>query len=129
MAIATAATASSAYAAPTTYEAEDLSGATVAEGADFSGGKYAKPADASGITFTVKVEETAVYDITTKVLIKQYDWITSKITVNGVDVGSMLTTPRNCDSSYVVSASAKMKVGENKITVGNQAIGDRKSVV
>ncbi|WP_406539755.1 glycosyl hydrolase [Fibrobacter sp.] len=123
MAFATAIAAASAYAAPTTYEAEDLSGATVAEGADFSGGKYAKPADASGITFTVKVEETAVYDITTKVLIKQYDWITSKITVNGVDVGSMLTTPRNCDSSYVVSASAKMKVGENKITVGNQAIG------
>ena len=113
----------SAFAAPTTYEAEDLSGASVAEGAEFSGGKYAKTADPSGITFTVKVEETAVYDITTKVLIKQYDWTTSKIAVNGVDVGSMLTTPRNCDSSYVVSASAKMKAGENKITVGNQALG------
>ena len=112
-----------AFAAPTTYEAEDLAGATVVEDADYSGGKYAKPADASGITFTVKVEETAVYDITTKVLIKQFDWITSKIAVNGVDVGSMLTTPRNCDSSYVVSASAKMKAGENKITVGNQALG------
>jgi mannan endo-1,4-beta-mannosidase len=105
------------------YEAEDLPGASVAEGAEFSGGKYAKTADPSGITFTVKVEETAVYDITTKVLIKQYDWTTSKIAVNGVDVGSMLTTPRNCDSSYVVSASAKMKAGENKITVGNQALG------
>jgi mannan endo-1,4-beta-mannosidase len=113
----------SAFAAPTMYEAEDLPGASVAEGAEFSGGKYAKTADPSGITFTVKVEETAVYDITTKVLIKQYDWTTSKIAVNGVDVGSMLTTPRNCDSSYVVSASAKMKVGENKITVGNQALG------
>ena len=113
----------SAFAAPTIYEAEDLPGASVAEGAEFSGGKYAKTADPSGITFTVKVEETAVYDITTKVLIKQYDWITSKIAVNGVDVGSMLTTPRNCDSSYVVSASAKMKAGENKITVGNQALG------
>ena len=112
-----------AFAAPTTYEAEDLAGATVVEDADYSGGKYAKPADASGITFTVKVEETAVYDITTKVLIKQFDWITSKIAVNGVDVGSMLMTPRNCDSSYVMSASAKMKVGENTITVGNQAIG------
>ncbi|MBR2273156.1 MAG: T9SS type A sorting domain-containing protein [Fibrobacter sp.] len=113
----------SAFAAPTMYEAEDLPGASVAEGAEFSGGKYAKTADPSGITFTVKVEETAVYDITTKVLIKQYAWITSKIVVNGVDVGSMLTTPRNCDSSYVVSASAKMKAGENKITVGNQALG------
>lgn len=113
----------SAFAAPTMYEAEDLPGASVAEGAEFSGGKYAKTADPSGITFTVKVEETAVYDITTKVLIKQYDWTTSKIAVNGVDVGSMLTTPRNCDSSYVVSASAKMKAGENKITVGNQALG------
>lgn len=113
----------SAFAAPTMYEAEDLPGASVAEGAEFSGGKYAKTADPSGITFTVKVEETAVYDITTKILIKQYDWTTSKIAVNGVDVGSMLTTPRNCDSSYVVSASAKMKVGENKITVGNQALG------
>ncbi|SHK54428.1 glycosyl hydrolase [Fibrobacter sp. UWB12] len=123
MAFATAIAATSVYAAPTTYEAEDLSGATVAEGADFSGGKYAKPADASGITFTVKVEETAVYDITTKVFIKQYDWITSKIVVNGVDAGSLLTTPRNCDSTYVISASAKMKVGENKITVGNQSIG------
>ena len=113
----------SAFAAPTIYEAEDLAGATVVEDADYSGGKYAKTADPSGITFTVKVEETAVYDITTKALIKQYDWTTSKIAVNGVDVGSMLTTPRNCDSSYVVSASAKMKVGENTITVGNQAIG------
>ncbi len=113
----------SAFAAPTMYEAEDLPGASVAEGAEFSGGKYAKTADPSGITFTVKVEETAVYDITTKVLIKQYVWTTSKIAVNGVDVGSMLTTPRNCDSSYVVSASAKMKAGENKITVGNQALG------
>ena len=113
----------SAFAAPTIYEAEELPDASVAEGADFSGGKYAKTADPSGITFTVKVEETAVYDITTKVLIKQYDWTTSKIAVNGVDVGSMLTTPRNCDSSYVVSASAKMKSGENKITVGNQALG------
>ena len=113
----------SAFAAPTMYEAEDLPGASVAEGAEFSGGKYAKTADPSGITFTVKVEETAVYDITTKVLIKQYDWTTSKIAVNEVDVGSMLTTPRNCDSSYVVSASAKMKAGENKITVGNQALG------
>ena len=112
-----------AFAAPTMYEAEDLPGASVAEGAEFSGGKYAKTADPSGITFTVKVEETAVYDITTKVLIKQYDWTTSKIAVNGVDVGSMLTTPRNCDSSYVVLASAKMKAGENKITVGNQALG------
>ena len=112
-----------AYAAPTTYEAEDLTGATVVDDADYSGGKYAKPADASGITFTVTVEETAVYDITTKVLIKQYDWITSKIVVNGVEAGSMLTTPRNCDSSYVIAASAKMKVGENQITVGNQAIG------
>ena len=112
-----------AFAAPTIYEAEELPGASVAEGAEFSGGKYAKTADPSGITFTVKVEETAVYDITTKVLIKQYDWTTSKIAVNGVDVGSMLTTPRNCDSSYVVSASAKMKAGENKITVGNQALG------
>ncbi len=113
----------SAFAAPTTYEAEDLAGADIQEGADFSGGKYAKPADASGITFTVNVEETAVYDITTKVLIKQFDWTTSKIVVNGVEVGSMLTTPRNCDSTYVVSASAKMKVGENSITVGNMSIG------
>ena len=123
MAFVTAVAATSALAAPATYEAEDLAGATVVEDADYSGGKYAKTADPSGITFTVKVEETAVYDITTKVLIKQYDWTTSKIAVNGVDVGSMLTTPRNCDSSYVVSASAKMKAGENKITVGNQALG------
>ena len=116
----------SAYAAPTLYEAESQSGvdaASIIAAEGFSGGKYAKPADASGITFTVKVEETAVYDITTKVFIKQYDWITSKIVVNGVDAGSLLTTPRNCDSSYVISASAKMKAGENKITVGNQSIG------
>lgn len=113
----------SAFAAPTMYEAEDLPGASVAEGAEFSGGKYAKTADPSGITFTVKVEETAVYDITARVRIKLYAWITSKIVVNGVDVGSMLTTPRNVDSSYVIAASAKMKVGENQITVGNESIG------
>ncbi len=122
-AIAAFSMAASAFAAPTVYEAENLPGASVAEGAEFSGGKYAKTEDPSGITFTVKVEETAVYDITTKVFIKLYDWTTSKIAVNGIDVGSMLTTPRNCDSSYVVSASAKMRAGENKITVGNQALG------
>ena len=113
----------SAFAAPTTYEAEDLSGADIQEGADFSGGKYAKPADASGITFTVNVEETAVYDITTKVLIKQYAWFNSTIVVNGAEAGSLLTKPVTCDSAFVISASAKMRAGENKITVGNQAIG------
>ena len=121
-----AAAAISAYAAPTLYEAESQSGvdaASIIAAEGFSGGKYVKPADASGMTFTVKVEETAVYDFTTKVFIKQYDWITSKIVVNGVEAGSLLTTPRNCDSSYVISASAKMKAGENKITVGNQSIG------
>jgi mannan endo-1,4-beta-mannosidase len=76
MTFAAAVATTSVFAAPTTYEAEDLASATIVEDADYSGGKYAKPADASGITFTVKVEETAVYDITTKVLIKQYDWIT-----------------------------------------------------
>ncbi len=111
-----------ASAAPTKYEAEDQTGATVKEGAEFSGGKYAVPGS-DAMTFTVKVEETAVYDIETKVLIKQYDWTTSKIVVNGAEVGSMLTTPRNCDSAYVVTASAKMKVGENTVTVGNGAIG------
>ena len=121
-----AAAAISAYAAPTLYEAESQPGvdaASIIAAEGFSGGKYVKPADASGMTFTVKVEETAVYDFTTKVFIKQYDWITSKIVVNGVEAGSLLTTPRNCDSSYVISASAKMKAGENKITVGNQSIG------
>ena len=83
-AIAAFSMAASAFAAPTVYEAENLPGASVAEGAEFSGGKYAKTEDPSGITFTVKVEETAMYDITTKVLIKQYDWTTSKILVNGV---------------------------------------------
>ena len=115
-----------AFATPTQYEAESQTGidaSAIVEGSDFSGGKYVKPADAAGMSFTVKVEETAVYDITTKVLIKQYDWITSKIVVNGNEVGSMLTTPRNCDSTYVISASAKMKAGENTITVGNQSIG------
>ncbi|WP_405340209.1 glycosyl hydrolase [Fibrobacter sp.] len=107
------------FAAPTKYEAESLTGASVKENAEFSGGKYAEPTDASGLSFIVKVEETAVYDITTKVLIKQYDWFESKIVVNGVEAGSLLTKPRTCDSAFVISASAKMKVGENTITVGN----------
>lgn len=117
--------ATTAFAAPTKYEAEDqpdVKAASILTGEDFSGGKYVNPGS-DGMTFTVKVDETAIYDITTKVLIKQFDWTTSKIFVNGVEVGSMLTTPRNCDSSYVVAASAKMKVGENKITVGNMSIG------
>ena len=124
-ALAVLSAAALAFAAPTKYEAEEQAGVTAADiTTDDEGAKYVKPADAStGMTFTVKVEETAVYDITTRVRIKIYDWTTSKIVVNGVDVGSMLTTPRNCDSSYVVSASAKMKAGENKITVGNQSIG------
>lgn len=73
--------------------------------------------------FVVTVEETGMYDIETNVLIHQYDWTTSEIRVNDVVVGSMLTTPRNCDSAYVVTASAKMKAGQNTITVGNMAIG------
>ena len=116
--------ATSATAAPTVYEAEVQAGvnaASVKEDAEYSGGKYVSVSMA--MDFKVTVEETAVYDITTRVLIKQYDWTTSKIQVNGTDVGSMLTTPRNCDSSFVVTASAKMRVGENTITVGNGAIG------
>ena len=123
-ALAVLSAAALAFAAPTKYEAEEQAGVTAADiTTDDEGAKYVKPADAAGMTFTVKVEETAVYDITARVRIKIYDWITSKIVVNGVDVGSMLTTPRNVDSSYVVSASAKMKAGENQITVGNQSIG------
>lgn len=109
----------------TMYEAEDQAGvdaAAILSGAEFSGGKYVKPGS-DAMTFTVSVDETAMYDIETKVLIKQYDWTTSKILVNGVEVGSMLTTPRNCDSAYVVTASAKMKAGKNTVTVGNGAIG------
>ena len=124
MAFAVLSAAALAFAAPTKYEAEEQAGVTAADiTTDDEGAKYVKPADAAGMTFTVKVEETAVYDITARVRIKIYDWITSKIVVNGVDVGSMLTTPRNVDSSYVIAASAKMKVGENQITVGNQSIG------
>lgn len=108
----------------TKYEAEDQTGvdASAIQAADgYSGGKYVKVGEA--MTFTVTVEETAIYDIETNVLIKQFDWTTSKILVNDVEVGSMLTTPRNCDSAYVVTASAKMKTGANTITVGNGAIG------
>lgn len=113
-----------AFAAPTKYEAEKQAGVSAADiTTDDEGAKYVTPADAAGMTFTVKVEETAIYDITARVRIKLYAWITSKIVVNGVDVGSMLTTPRNVDSSYVIAASAKMKVGENQITVGNESIG------
>lgn len=113
-----------AFAAPTKYEAEEQAGVAAADiTTDDEGNKYVKPADASGVTFTYNAEETAVYDITARVRIKVYDWITSKIVVNDVEAGSMLTTPRNVDSSYVISASTKMKVGENKITVGNQSIG------
>ena len=121
MAIATAVATTSVYAAPTTYEAEsqpgvDASSIVSAEG--FSGGKYVKPGT-DGFTFKVKVEETAVYDFTTKVLIKQYDWFESKIAVNGTEAGSLLTKPRTCDSAFVITASAKMRAGENTITVGN----------
>ena len=111
----------SAFAAPTMYEAEDLPGVSAADisvGSD--GAKYVKPDDATaGMTFTVKVEETAVYDITTKVLIKQYAWFNSKIVVNGAEAGSLLTKPVTCDSAFVITASAKMRAGENSITVGN----------
>ena len=121
MAFATAVATTSVYAAPTTYEAEsqpgvDASSIVSAEG--FSGGKYVKPGS-DGFTFKVKVEETAVYDFTTKVLIKQYDWFESKIAVNGTEAGSLLTKPRTCDSAFVITASAKMRAGENTITVGN----------
>ncbi len=123
-AIAAFSVAVSAFAAPTVYEAEAQPGVNAGDvSADSTGAKFVSKSSGTEFTFTVKVEETAMYDITTKVLIKQYDWTTSKILVNGVEAGSMLTTPRNCDSSYVVAASAKMRVGENTITVGNGAIG------
>ncbi len=123
--VTTAVLATAANAAPTIYEAEEQPGidaTAILDSANYSGGKYVS-IGTTGMTFNITVEETAIYDITTHVLIKQYDWTTSEIQVDGVKVGSMLTTPRNCDSSYVVSASAKMKTGEHKITVGNGAIG------
>ena len=123
-AIAAFSVAVSAFAAPTVYEAEAQPGVNAGDvSADSTGAKFVTKSSGTEFTFTVNVEETAMYDITTKVLIKQYDWTTSKILVNGVEAGSMLTTPRNCDSSYVVAASAKMRAGENTITVGNGAIG------
>lgn len=66
--------ATSATAAPTVYEAEVQAGvnaASVKEDAEYSGGKYVSVSMA--MDFKVTVEETAVYDITTRVLIKQYD--------------------------------------------------------
>lgn len=110
----------------TLYEAEDQDGieaSSVVESAEHSGGKYVSLSN-STMTFSVEVEETGMYDISTSVRIKQYDWTTSEIVVNGVSVGSMLTTPRNNDSDYVVSVSAKLRVGTvNTVTVGNGAIG------
>jgi len=125
IAVTCAALAAGAIAAPTVYEAEEqpgVSAADIVEGEGYSQDKYVSLSNTT-MTFTVKVEETAVYDITTQVLIKQYDWTTSKILVNDVEVGSALTNPRNCDSTYIVTASAKMRTGENTITVGNGAIG------
>ena len=123
---AAAALITSAHATPTVYEAEEQSGvdaSAITSDAtySYSGGKYVQVSKA--MTFTVKVDETAMYDIATQVLIHQYDWTTSVILVNGVEAGSMLTTPRTCDSVYTITASAKMKAGENTITVGNGAIG------
>lgn len=123
---AAAAWIASAHATPTVYEAEEQSGvdaSAITSDAtySYSGGKYVQVSKA--MTFTVKVDETAMYDIATQVLIHQYDWTTSVILVNGVEAGSMLTTPRTCDSVYTITASAKMKAGENTITVGNGAIG------
>lgn len=121
-----AALITSAHATPTVYEAEEQSGvdaSAITSDAtySYSGGKYVQVSKA--MTFTVQVDETAMYDIATQVLIHQYDWTTSVILVNGVEAGSMLTTPRTCDSVYTITASAKMKAGENTITVGNGAIG------
>lgn len=123
---AAAALITSAHATPTVYEAEEQSGvdaSAITSDAtySYSGGKYVQVSKA--MTFTVQVDETAMYDIATQVLIHQYDWTTSVILVNGVEAGSMLTTPRTCDSVYTITASAKMKAGENTITVGNGAIG------
>lgn len=123
---AVAAWITSAHATPTVYEAEEQSGvdaSAITSDAtySYSGGKYVQVSKA--MTFTVQVDETAMYDIATQVLIHQYDWTTSVILVNGVEAGSMLTTPRTCDSVYTITASAKMKAGENTITVGNGAIG------
>lgn len=117
--------AASAFAAPIVYEAEDQTGvenSAIVESADHSGGKYVSLSN-SPMTFSVSVEETAIYDISTSVRIKQYDWTTSRIVVNGEEVVSMLTTPRNNDSDYVVSGYAKLLAGKNEITVGNDAIG------
>ena len=123
---AAAAWIASAHATPTVYEAEEQSGvdaSAITSDAtySYSGGKYVQVSKA--MTFTVQVDETAMYDIATQVLIHQYEWTTSVILVNGVEAGSMLTTPRTCDSVYTITASAKMKAGENTITVGNGAIG------
>lgn len=108
------------------YEAEDQSGveaSQIVNSAEHSGGKYVSLSN-STMTFSVEVEETGMYDIEAKVRIHQYDWTTSKIVVNGVEAGSQLTTPRNNDSDYVVTTSAKLRTGQvNEITVGNGAIG------
>lgn len=120
-----AAAAAFALAEPTIYEAENeasVAASAIVEDAAFSGGKYVAN-EKQKFDFKVTVEETAVYDIVAAVHIHIYDWVTSKVLVNGVEAGSQLTTPRNCDSTYFVAVSGKLRAGENTISVGEGAVG------
>ncbi|PBC72817.1 glycosyl hydrolase [Fibrobacter intestinalis] len=101
----------------TIYEAESQTSsntaAAVLDSAGVSGDKYV---NANGFTFTVSVEESGIYDISTKIWVKQYDWFNTEISVNGKSVGSFLTnSPNSAFTTYILETSAKLNAGTNEI--------------
>lgn len=106
-----------ATAQATIYEAEDQTAnnptATVRDSASVSGGKYVS---AQGFTFQVSVEKSGIYDISSKIWIRQYDWFNTEISVNGKSVGSFLTnSPDSAFTTYILETSAKLNAGTNEI--------------
>ncbi len=129
--------ASSAFATPTTYEAEDIEGidaASIVEASkvyetdmskgwqiydttktiDVSGGKFV---EASAIQFSVEVTETAMYDLRIHLWIQDlYVSNNTSVTVDDNELGQYSTTTGTYNNKeFLLEGSVKLKAGISHI--------------
>ncbi len=109
-----------AFADVVTYEAEKQelsSSAAIYDSTGVSEGKYV---NSNGMTFKVTVDSTGMYDLVVRMWVKQYNWFNSSIYINSgtTAIATFLTnSPDSAFTTYTLTATAKLKAGENTVTV------------
>lgn len=112
-----------AHAEAIRYEAEDATlptSATVIDSASCSGGKCV---NANQVEFQVTAETAGIYDVTFPISVKQYDWFTTYVSVNGKELASATTnSPDSLYTHYTFKVSGKFVKGANTVKISSGAI-------